>query len=648
MSNDRVRVLLVEDAEPHVEAIRRAFEKAPEKTELRVAASLQAYREAVAAEMPDIALLDLNLPDGRCLDLLTWPPEDGPFPQIVLTSQGDEDTAVAAMKAGALDYIVKSPAAFGDIPRAVHRVLREWRLRVERKRAEESLQHSRQWMDLHVQHTPLAVIEWDANFNVREWNPAAERIFGYTRAEALGRHYDFIVPDPARPAVDQTGIELIENRGGSRSTNENVTKAGKLIMCEWFNTTLVDGSGKTMGVASLVQDITARRSLEAQLRESQKLEAVGQLAGGVAHDYNNILSATVMTLCLLEDRTDLGEDVRQAVRDLHEYADRAIDLTRQLLLFSRRSPLNVRSLNLNQVLTDLHKMLHRLIGEHIEFEFTGAPGLPPIQADRGMIEQVVTNLCVNARDAMPKGGRLMIRTSLVDVDPMRAGTHPDARVGRFVGLWVTDTGIGMPHDVISRIFEPFFTTKEKGKGTGLGLSTVFGIARQHNGWIEVESTVGIGSTFRVLLPTDPTCVDNVVRSAVAPAPGGNEVILLVEDEISVRSVIAAILRRSGYRVLQASDAQEARRVWRGCGSHVDVLYTDVIMPGGMTGLELAALLKSQQPDLAVVISSGYSDDLAGPASSAHPDFLYLPKPVLPHDLLAAIRTSLDGGKLVSN
>ncbi len=763
MTTGRLRVLLVEDAEPHVEAIRRAFEDASMEVEVRVAASLRQYREAVASAVPDVALMDLNLPDGRSLDLLTSPPEAGPFPIVVMTSQGDEDTAVAAIKAGALDYVVKSADVFHDMPHTVDRVLREWRLRIERRRAvdelrdrearyravtdtaadgfltidrngqvvdvneayirksgynreellglritdlkagesadqtaahlervarkgsdiyetghrtkdgtvwqveanvsfwpidrglyfgfhrditerkkaEQSLQRSRQWMDLHLQNTPLAVIEWDADFNVLEWNPAAEAMFGYTRAEAIGRHYSFIVPDAAKPEVDTIGVELIENRGGSRSTNENVTKAGRVIMCEWFNTTLVDGNGKTMGVASLVQDITARRSLEAQLRESQKLEAVGQLAGGVAHDYNNILAAEVMTLGLLEERTDLSPDVQQAVADLHQLADRAVNLTRQLLLFSRRSPLNVRTLNLNRVLTDLHKMLHRLIGEHIHFEFTGAPGLPSIQADSGMIEQIATNLCVNARDAMPKGGRLLLRTALVDVDPARARAHQDARVGRFVCLSVTDSGIGMSPDLVTRIFEPFFTTKEKGKGTGLGLSTVFGIAKQHNGWVEVESTLGVGSTFRVLLPADDAIVAAADAAKAPPVTGGNEVILLVEDEPSVRNTISVVLKRHGYRVLLAGDGHEAQQVWQACGGRVDVLYTDMIMPGGVTGLELALLLRSMQPDLKVVISSGYSDELAGPASSANPEFLYLPKPVPSNELLAAIRTSLD-------
>jgi two-component system cell cycle sensor histidine kinase/response regulator CckA len=759
-----LRVLLAEDAEPHAEAIRRAFAKAATQADIRVAVSLQAFREAVTSWIPDIALLDLNLPDGQAFDLLTWPPEDAAFPSVVMTSQGDEDTAVAAMKAGALDYIVKSPAAFTDMPHTVDRVLREWRLRVERRRAveelrsresynravietaadgfvtldasgrvvdvneayvrrsgytreellgmrvgdlelsesaaetadhlesvarqgsdafdtthrakdgtawhaevdvsywpndggryfsffrdvtarkaaEEALRRSRQWMELHLQNTPLAVIEWDAELNVIEWNPSAEALFGYTRAEAIGRPLNFIVPESARPGVARTSAELIENRGGHRSTNENLTKAGKTIVCEWFNTTLVDRDGRTMGVASLVQDVTARRSLEAQLRESQKLEAVGQLAGGVAHDYNNILAATVMTLGLLDERSDLGADARQAVADLHELTDRAIRLTRQLLLFSRRSPLNVRTLNLNQVLADLHKMLHRLIGEHIQFEFAGDPGLPSVHADIGMIEQITTNLCVNARDAMPKGGRLSLRTSVVDVDPARARVHPDARIGRFVCLSVTDNGVGMSADVLSRIFEPFFTTKEKGKGTGLGLSTVFGIAKQHNGWVEVDSTPGVGSTFRVMLPADPAPRTEADAAHAVVAQGGHEVILLVEDEPSVRNIIAIVLKRHGYRVLLASDGREAQQVWEKSGWGVDVLYTDMIMPGGITGLELALLLKAKQPDLKVVISSGYADELAGPAASEYPEFLYLPKPVQTGDLLAAIRASLDG------
>jgi len=511
-----------------------------------------------------------------------------------------------------------------------------------RKEAEAALRRSKQWMELHVQRTPLAVIEWDTAFTVAEWNPAAEQLFGWTRGEALGRHYAFIVPDAERPAVDETGSNLMAQRGGARSTNQNITKDGRVIDCDWFNTTLVDETGKVIGVASLVQDVTARHALEAQLRQAQKLEAVGQLAGGVAHDYNNILAATMMNLGLLQERTDVSGDVRQTVEDLSKLAERSAALTRQLLMFSRRSVLTIRTLDLNQVLRELSKMLHRLIGEHIALTFIPAPALPSIQADSGMIEQIATNLCVNARDAMPKGGAIRMTTSAVTVDAVRAQAHPEARVGRFVCLAVTDTGTGMTPDVVQRVFEPFFTTKEQGKGTGLGLATVFGIAKQHNGWVEVDSTLGAGSTFRVYLPADPSATVTPDEPRKTPAKGGRETILLVEDDEPVRKTVALVLQRYGYRVITASNGPEAIERWEAERASVALVYTDMVMPGGITGLELVVRLRAERPDLKAIISSGYSADLASAKSLAEHDVLFLGKPVPADDLATAIRNRLDG------
>jgi len=636
----RLRVLLVEDAEPHVEAIRRAFARAALGVEVRVAASLHEYRMAVAVEIPDIALMDLNLPDGRSLDLLTSPPEDGLFPIVVMTSHGDEDTAVAALKAGALDYVVKTPEAFLDMPHTVDRVMREWRVRMERAEAIAQLRDREARYRAVTETATTGFFALDASGRVIDVNQAYIARSGFSREQLVMMHVSDL---EAKESAEETARHLkqiVESGGGTFETQHRASD-GTTWHVEIHASYWPIGGGLCFVFAN---DITARRSLEAQLRESQKLEAVGQLAGGVAHDYNNILAATVMTLGLLEERTDLSTEVRQAIGDLQGLADRSVKLTRQLLQFSRRSPLHVRTADLNRVLTDLHQMLRRLIGEHIEFEFAADPALPRIQADGGMIEQIATNLCVNARDAMPKGGSLSLRTSTIDIDPARARTHPDARVGRFACLSVSDSGVGMTPDVVGRIFEPFFTTKEKGKGTGLGLSTVFGIARQHNGWVEVESAAGVGSTFRVLLPADEApCVD-AADAAAEPVKGGHEVILLVEDELTVRNSISLVLIRHGYRVFQAGDGSEAQRVWRTCGARIDLLYTDMIMPGGMTGLDLARQLRTQQPDLKVVISSGYSDELTGPASQPNPEFLYLPKPVFSSSMLAAIRATLDGAQ----
>jgi len=530
---------------------------------------------------------------------------------------------------------VATPAVGGNLYAAARDI-------TGRMETEADLRRSKMWMDIHMQNTPLAVIEWDTNLNVLDWNPAAERIFGYTKAEALGRHFLTFVPAPSKDAVSRVGSDLVGRRGGTRSTNLNVTKDGRIIDCDWFNTTLVDADGRTIGVASLVMDVTAQHQLEAQLRQTQRMEAVGQLAGGVAHDYNNILAAMMMHLGLLQERRGLPPDVQQTVEDVHKLAERSAALTRQLLMFSRRSVLTIRTINLNMVITDLLKMLQRLIGEHVAFEFIGEPSLPSIQADSGMMEQVVTNLCVNARDAMPKGGRLTVWTSRLDIDPERAAQHPDARVGQFVCLSVRDSGTGMSEDVLQRIFEPFFTTKEAGKGTGLGLATVFGIVKQHNGWIEVESLLGAGSVFRVFLPADSTEVELATAATKPRAQGGTETILVVEDDEAVRRTVTLVLRRFGYRVLQAASGPEALEVWGEQREAVALLYTDMVMPGGMTGLDVARQCLEQKPGLKVIISSGYSGDLVGSAAASETEFVFVPKPVASDDLIRMVRQTLDG------
>jgi PAS domain S-box-containing protein len=404
-----------------------------------------------------------------------------------------------------------------------------------------------------------------------------------------------------------------------------------------------DATGNPTRMVGVVQDITERRILEEQLRQSQKMEAVGQLAGGVAHDFNNILTATLMLLGMLEGNPSLDAEAREFLKELGKGARRAADLTRQLLLFSRRSPMQVRELDLNDLLTDLQKMLRRLLGEDIIFEVGGETGLPLIQADKGMIEQMVVNLCVNARDAMPEGGRLSLRTAAIDLDAELAKGHPDRRPGRFIGLSISDTGCGMDEPTLKRIFEPFFTTKEVGKGTGLGLATVHGIVKQHKGWIEVESLVGQGTTFRVILPAIAAKGQGGASAAdSAPIQGGHETILLVEDEPAVRTTIGLLLKRWGYQVLEAGDGLEAGDLWRQHRDTIDLLYTDMVLPGGVSGLELAERFRAERPRLRVLLSSGYSADLVKPGRLSAMDVTYVPKPCAPAALAEAVRKCLAG------
>jgi CheY-like chemotaxis protein len=382
--------------------------------------------------------------------------------------------------------------------------------------------------------------------------------------------------------------------------------------------------------------------LESQLRQAQKLEAVGQLAGGVAHDFNNILAAMMMHLGLLQMNAALDAETQQALKELDAQTRRAAALTRQLLMFSRRSVLAVRPLDLNEVVANLLKMLSRLIGEQIELRFDGMAGLPPVGADAGMLEQVLMNLVVNARDAMPKGGCITIRTRCEDLGGRDIRLNPNRRSGRFVSLAVADTGTGMEEATLKRIFEPFFTTKEAGKGTGLGLATVHGIVAQHRGWVEVESAPGQGTTFRVFLPSMVEATEPV--APVAPREElrrGRETVLLVEDDAKVRRSVCQALQALGYRVYEAANGQDAVRLWQEVGVQVQLLLTDMVMPEGMTGLELVESLQALKPGLKAIISSGYSAEIVQAGVPSEKGIVYLPKPYATKTLAEIVRQCLD-------
>ncbi len=389
-------------------------------------------------------------------------------------------------------------------------------------------------------------------------------------------------------------------------------------------------------------DITEILNLEAQYRHAQKLESVGQMAAGIAHDYNNILTVIQGYADCLSANVNGNETLAGPVRQIAGAARRAATLTRKLLTFSRKQVIQARPLDLNAVLVDFGKMLPRLLGEDISLVTDYAAGLPAIEADEGMIEQVVMNLAVNSRDAMPKGGKLTITTNLVDVDDAYVSHRPEARPGRFVALAVEDTGCGMDTTVLTRIFEPFFSTKEVGRGTGLGLATVYGIVKQHQGWVEVTSKVGVGAVFRVYFPalTTATVETDDQTDSMIMASGGRETILLVEDEPVLRELVAKVLQDYDYHVLEAETGVEALKVWDEHEGKVDLLLTDMVMPGGVSGAELAQRLRQRKPDLRVIYSSGYSSEIVGKNFSEN-DPVFLPKPYRPPQLAHRVRKCLD-------
>ena len=398
--------------------------------------------------------------------------------------------------------------------------------------------------------------------------------------------------------------------------------------------------GVVVRIVGTVEDITERRQLEEQLRQSQKMEGIGQLAGGVAHDFNNILAAMMMHTELTEMMEGLPEPAYEKLRQLRGFAERAANLTRQLLLFSRRQLMQPRDLDLNDALAGTAKMLQRLIGEDVQLRLNLHPRVLLTHADPGMLDQVLMNLVLNARDAMPDGGTLLVETSETTLDAANAGGTSDLAPGRYVCLKVSDTGSGIAPEHLLRIFEPFFTTKEPGKGTGLGLATVFGIVRQHGGSISVDSTLGRGTTFRILLPAIAQAAP-AQAAARSTLPRGTETVLLVEDEAIVCEAITTTLQRAGYRVLQAGDGPEAIKVWEQHRDEIRLLLTDIVMPQGMNGRELAARLRTSDPALRVIFMSGYSADMAGRELTLHAGQDFIQKPYSSQQLLEAVRNALD-------
>jgi PAS domain S-box-containing protein len=434
---------------------------------------------------------------------------------------------------------------------------------------------------------------------------------------------------------------FISRDGARKRECQYVLQNGNSVTLEIIDS-FIQLHGRPLLMLSLFRDVTAQRQLEEQLRQSQKMEAIGQLAGGVAHDFNNILTVIQGHASLLM-AANLGESAGKSADQIVQAAERAAGLTRQLLTFSRRQLIQPKKLDVNKIVGNMTNMLGRLLGEDVALQLNYCQSPPMVEADAGMLEQVLLNLAVNARDAMPKGGQLALRIAIVDVGETYSRGPSEARIGRFVCLSVIDTGMGITPENLRRIFEPFFTTKEVGKGTGLGLATAYGIIQQHKGWIEVDSQVGKGTTFRIYLPY-------VEMGSGAPEKpttritvrGGNETILLVEDETPVCELVSRVLNRYGYKVLSANDATEAVKVWQNNKEEIALLLTDLVMPNHMNGRELAEKLWAEQPDLKVIFTSGYSADIVGKDFKLEPELNFLQKPYHPQLLATTVRRCLDG------
>jgi PAS domain S-box-containing protein len=788
-------ILLIEDEKDHAALIQRALAADSLSYRITHAETLAGGIELAGRDAPDLALVDYRLPDGSGGEFVAWAANR--FPVVLLTAFGNERTAVEAIKAGALDYVIKSPETFADVAHLVSRTLREWKNLRERKQAEsrlEAINHllatmgpnfvenvsrlisllARETGAQFVFYSQIsgsklcAVTEWHVDRHLSECVqcgcPACNEALGYAAGQLLhvnearnnpqanpishcvsGRHsflghivechqqttgilclffdrpYELSDDDRRLLGIFASALGGEENRKRTHAElrasderyrqivqtasegiwvtdeNDRVTFAnnrlGKMLgytpeeflnrqarefihhheladhgyqlqfgqrgqasqferrlvhkdgheVWTWVSgSPLFDDVGRYRGGFAMFTDVTERRQLESQLRQVQKLESVGQLAGGIAHDFNNILAAIMMHLSLLHQNPSLDTETVDALKELEVETKRAASLTRQLLMFSRRSVMQFRVTDLNELVQNLLKMLRRLLGENIAIHFESQISLPSVEADVGMLEQVLMNLTVNARDAMPSGGKLVIATNYIELTEQMAKAHSERRPGLFATLSVTDTGVGMDEATLKRIFEPFFTTKDVGKGTGLGLPTAHGIVKQHHGWIEVDSRPGHGSTFAVFLPAkvsppvlpQPPAVHSIT-------PNGRGTLLLVEDEEIVRRPIGIYLRKLGYEVIEAPNGNEALRLWRQHRDKINLLFTDMVMPEGVSGLELAEKLRAEKPQVKVIISSGYSTEISMQGVPASAGYVYLPKPSTSSAIAAAVRDCLE-------
>jgi PAS domain S-box-containing protein len=498
-----------------------------------------------------------------------------------------------------------------------------------------------------VQSSNDAIVSQDLDGTVTSWNAAAEKLFGYSAAEAVGMPIGLVIP-PDRLAEERGLLRLVA-AGERVERHETIRrrKDGTEVAVSLSLAPILNGSGRVVAASKSVRDLTqqrkadaALRSTEDQLRQAQKMEAIGRLAGGIAHDFNNILSVILSYSEMGLADLDPTDAMREELGEIYKAALRAAELTRQLLLFSRQQVVAPKVLDLNQVLLGMDRLLKRIVGEDVDLLSVPAPGLGKVFVDPGSVEQVVMNLVVNARDAMPKGGKLTLETANVDLDNEYARQHLGTNPGPHVMLAVSDTGIGMDLATQTRIFEPFFTTKEAGKGTGLGLSTVFGIAQQAGGSVGVYSEPGKGATFKVYFPRVEAKASPATATVNRTSLRGSETVLLVEDQEQVRVVAHGILKRMGYEVVVAAGAHEALLRCEKHRGPIHLLLTDVVMPE-MSGAELAKEIAPIRPDMKVLFMSGYTDDSIVRHGVLESEMAFLQKPFTPESMAQKVREVLN-------
>jgi len=641
------RVLIVEDLPTDAELTEREVRKVLGSCQFQRVETRDGFVAALAHFQPTLIVSDFKLPSFDGLSALKIAVErcaDVPF--IIVTGSMNEDTAVECMKAGAWDYVIKEHLK--RLGSAVLGVLEKKRVRLQQREAEQALRESEEKFRAIFEDnsSAMAIIERDTTISMV--NKQYIKISKYEEKNVIGMSWTRQIPPADLARMQEYNRKRLTDPASAPDQYEFrfIRSNGEIRDC-YMSVSVIPTSQKI--IASFVDITDSKRAatehekLQEQLRVAQKIEAIGSLAGGVAHDFNNLLSVILTNTSFALDALAADSPLREDLQEIQTAGQRAATLTRQLLAFSRKQMLRPEVLDCNAVVVDVEKMLRRLIGEDVALAVRPATGLWRTKADRGQLEQVIMNLAVNARDAMPGGGRLTVETANVEVDAAFVERHLGSKPGPHVRLTVTDSGSGMDQTTLVRMFEPFFTTKPAGKGTGLGLATVYGIVKQSGGGIWVDSVVGQGTTFTIHLPRTEDADEEEPRlPKVAPATSGNETVLIVEDEEAVRNVARRILVAAGYQVQVAADGAAALQICAQLPRPVDLLLTDVVMPG-MSGRQLVDHLAPQVPQLKVVYMSGYTDNAIVHQGVLDPGTHFIAKPFTREELLARVREALAGG-----
>ncbi len=607
----RCRLLIVEDEPGDAELTTERLSTLPGYDfEVSVATSLEDALGQIPALHPDAVVLDLNLPDSQGVETLRRIRAIQPdIAIVVLSGDVNPDVRQTALEAGAQDFIGKDDPAVQLLARAVLFAVEKMKVQKYQHQIEEL-----------VNVDPDAVVVLDGDGMVQFINDAAEEMFGKTRMQIVGRPTEF--------PINENRNERFEFLRNGEKRHAEMTVA------------TIDWQGKSAFVAS-IRDVTERLRTEEKLAHSQKMEAIGQLTGGIAHDFNNLIQVIIASIEMLSDHTEGMPEVKKYTQSITLAADRAAELTRYLLAFARRQPLNVVPADINQLVENTLTFVRRLLGEDIELVIALTPELPAAMVDKPQFEAAILNLCVNARDAMPDGGKLIVETSEAVIGEETSPGFEEVGPGRYIQIAVTDTGCGMAPEVVQRAFDPFFTTKEQGKGTGLGLSMVYGLAKQLGGHAKIYSEVGKGTSIRLLLPvSDTTPVSSEEPILRGEYAGRGERILVVEDNELVRHSVEVLLVGHGYRVVTMGDSTAALQ-WLAGGGQIDLLFTDIVLPGSINGRQLAEIVVQMRPDIAVMFTSGYTERAAAHAATLGEDADILTKPYKRNDLIRRVRDALD-------